>query len=59
VRFYHGRLGAVFRRALRTGQAAAAAAHADEIEGLIRHCELHPQRRENANDILGESITCE
>ena len=50
--FDHGRLGAVLGRALRAGQAAAAAADADQIEGLLGHCELHPERGENPNDIL-------
>ena len=44
VRFDHGGFGAVFGRALRAGQAAAAAADADEIEYLVRHHELHAER---------------
>jgi len=57
VRLDDGNLGAVFGRALRAGQAAAAAAHADEIEGLVRHCELRAQMVKNPNDILRLSIT--
>jgi hypothetical protein len=48
------RLGAEFGCTLRAGEAAAAAADADEIESLSRHCELHPERRQNRNDILGQ-----
>jgi hypothetical protein len=36
VGFDYGRFGAVFGRALRTGEAAAAAANADEIKNLSR-----------------------
>src|ERR1700734_3662772 len=57
VRFDHGRLGAIFGRALRAGQAAAAAAHADEIEGLVPNCELRAQMTRKPNDILRPSIT--
>src|SRR6202789_1986653 len=57
VRFDHGDLGAIFGRALCAGQPAAAAAHADEIEGLIRHCELHAETQVNPDDILRRFIT--
>ena len=40
----HRGLGAVFGGALRAGEAAAAAADADEIECLLGHRELHPSK---------------
>jgi LemA protein len=57
VRFDHRRLGAILGRALCTGESAAAAANADEIEGLIRHCELRAQLQRKPDDILRASIT--
>jgi len=51
--------GAVLGGTLRAGKAAAAAADADEIESLSRHCELHPERRQSRNDILGGQSTAE
>ncbi len=52
VRFDHRDLGAELGGTLRAGEAAAAAADADEIEGLLRHCELHRERPLNPDDIL-------
>src|ERR1700681_266705 len=52
VRFDNRDLGSELGRTLRTSQAAAAAADADEIEGLVRHCELHPKKQLNPDDIL-------
>ena len=40
MRFDHRSLGAVFGRALRTGETAASAADADEIEYLVGHGDL-------------------
>jgi hypothetical protein len=50
VRFNHSGLGAVFSRALGAGQAAAAAADADEIEGKVGHGPLHPHKDSVVND---------
>ena len=52
VRFDDRRLGAVLGGALRAGEAAAAAADDDEIEQLIRHCELRQQGSADPDDIL-------
>ena len=50
-------LAPILRGALRAGEAAAAAADADEIEGLVRHCELHPEGLLKPDDILAASQT--